>query len=159
MIRLIIIAIAIFLIWVLFFSGFEKRRKIIISVIAVLICVAGMGWESFSKKPRSHLIATEQVVSCGVQAEHSYRSNYDLQICIENTASKGHVKRIDMTVNAQQCGNNADCEVLESVTRSLSVDIAPQSSTTLQENLSFKSVDKNATGLQWGIEVLAVKAL
>jgi len=159
MIRLIIIAIALFLIWVLFFSGFEKRRKIIISVVAVILCVAGMGLESFKKKPRSNLVSAAQLVSCGVQAVHSYRSNYDFQICIENTAKVGRIKRVDMTINAQQCVNGTDCELLESVERSLSVDIAPQKSTVLQENLSFKLVDKAAADLQWSIEVLSVKAI
>ena len=49
--------------------------------------------------------------------------------------------------------------VLESVARSLSVDIAPQTTEILKENLSFKLVDKDASGLQWGIEVTAVKAI
>ena len=159
MIRLIIILIAIFLIWVLFLSGFEKRRKIIISVVAVLICAAGMGWESYSKKPRSNLISATELISCGVRAEHSYRSNYDIQICLENTANKGRIKRIDMTIKAEQCIEGTDCKELESVARSLSVDIAPQTSTTLKENLSFKLVNKAVADLQWSIEVLAVKAI
>ena len=158
MIRLIIIVIAIFLIWVFFFSGFEKRRNILVSVVAVLICAAGMGWESYSKKPRSNLVNATQLVSCGVQAEHSYRSNYDLQICLNNTASEGRIKRIDMTISAQQC-DAGNCAVIEQVARSLSVDIAPQASSTLRENLSFKQVDKDTAGLQWSIEVLAVKAI
>ena len=118
-----------------------------------------MGWESYSKKPKRNLVSASQVVSCGVQAQHSYRSNYDIQICLENTASKGRIKRIDMTINAQQCENNQNCAEIESVTRSLSVDIAPQTSSTLKENLSFKSVEKDIPGLQWSIDVSAVKAI
>lgn len=163
MIRLIIIAIAIFLIWVLFFSSFEKRQKIAIAIVAILICAVGALWERHTKKPRSNLVSVTQLVSCGVQAKHSYRSNFDLDICLNNIGTVGSVKRVDMEIKAIQCaGDNAadrDCIVLESVARSLSVDIAPQTTEILKENLSFKLVDKDASGLQWGIEVTAVKAI
>lgn len=159
MIRLIISVIAIFLIWVLLFSGFEKRRKIAISVLAILICAVGMVWESYTKKPRANRVATEQLVSCGVQAQHSYRTNYDLLICLSNTASEGQIKRIDIQIIAQTCIEGSDCKVLETVARSLSVDIAAKSSVTLKENLSFKLVDQATNEIQWGVRVLAVKAI
>jgi len=69
MIRLIIIAIGLFILWVLFLSSFEKRRKIIIAIAAVVVLIAGLILDGWGKKPRSNIVNIDQIEVCGVTAK------------------------------------------------------------------------------------------
>jgi len=159
MIRLLIAVIGLFLIWVLFLSSFTKQRKILITVIALLMTVIGVWLESNTGVPRANIVSTDDISSCGVIAKHSYRSNFDLDICIRNNASDGQVKRLTLLIVAEKCSSSDNCLILEQVQRDASVNIAPNSDARLSQNLSFDKVDPAAAEVIWSVEIVSVKAV
>lgn len=158
MIRLLILALGVFLIWVLFFSGFTKQRKITISIIAVLIAIGGLWFEQRGQNLKSSLIAADQIADCGASATHTYRTNFDVRFCLQNNASKGTAKRVAMRFIALNC-QQGDCQEIESVDKDIRVQIAPGEQATLVENLSFARVDPNAEGNVWTASALRVGAI
>lgn len=159
MVRLLIVVIGLFLLWVLFFSSFTKRRKIIITVIAVIMSAIGVWLESNTGMPRSGLLSNADVTSCGVTAVHSYRSNYDLTLCLRNSASDGQVKQLGLLITAQSCSAPNNCMTLESVYRDVRIDIAPNSEVIVKQNLTFDDVDPALSGQVWSAQVESVKAV
>lgn len=161
MIRLIIALLGLFLIWVLFFSKQSKERKIAITAITVLLSVSGLWYESSSGKPSNKLVSPNQINICGVRAEHSYRSNFDVFLCLENTADTGHVKRASFSIIASQCNDSTttnNCTEIQRVKRDIAVEIAPKSSQQVKQNQSFAKVAPDAENVHWSIEVNSVKA-
>lgn len=159
MVRLLIVVIGLFLIWVLFFSSFTKRRKIIITAVAVLMSAVGVWLESNTGMPRGGVIAKTDVASCGVKAAHSYRSNFDLTLCLRNNASDGQVKHVGLLITAQNCTAPGNCVTLETVQREVRVDIAPNSEITVKQNLTFDDVDPAVSDHVWSAQVESVKAV
>lgn len=159
MIRLFIIVIGLFLIWVLFFSSFTKQRKTAITLLALGMSVIGVWLESSAGLPRAGVIEVGDISSCGVLAKHSYRSNFDLQICVRNNASDGEVKLLGLSIIAQNCTAPDNCLMLETVQRDASVSIGPNSEITLKQNLSFDAVEPAATNVVWSVEINSVKAV
>ena len=158
MIRLIIAVIGLFIIWVLFFSILPKERKILLVALSLILSVFGIWYESDAGKPQAGFVKAAQIVSCGVSAEHSYRSNFDISLCLENTAEQGHVKRIELAIIAAPCNGLNQCSELQRVVRGLQVDLLPASSTTLSQNLSFDKIGNEQANVKWAFEVLSVKA-
>ena len=160
MIRLVIALVGIFLIWVLFFSGLSKERKLAISAIALLLSVSGLWYESTFGKPVNNLVSPSQINSCGTRAEHSYRSNFDVFLCLENTADVGLVKRLSFSVKASRCDDSSlsNCTELEQVKRGIAVNIPPNGSQEIKQNLSFSSVAPDAKNIVWSIDIHSVKA-
>jgi len=159
MIRLIILVIGVFLIWVLFFSNFSKQRKIVIAAIAIVISIFGVWLESTVGKPKSSIVNTADVVSCGVSAVHSYRSNFDLSLCLQNNSANGRVKRIALSIIAAKCTTQDDCREVQRQQRELPIDLAPSAKVTLQQNLSFGLLDPAAVDIVWSTETTMVKAI
>lgn len=158
MIRVIIVLVFLFLVWVLYVSGFEKPRKIRISIIALILCGIGFWFDGYDKRQVSNFVSIDDVVSCGVNAEHSYRTNFDLAICVQNNAEKGTISRLNMAVIASQCDAQT-CTQLQRVERSMLVNIPPKSFSTVDQNLSFDDVNPLLTNVQWSFEILETKAL
>ncbi len=158
MIRVIIVLVFLFLVWVLYVSGFEKPRKIRISIIALILCGIGFWFDGYDKRQVSNFVSIDDVVSCGVNAEHSYRTNFDLAICVQNNAEKGTISRLNMAVIASQCDAQT-CTQLQRVERSMLVNIPPKSLSTVDQNLSFDDVSPLLTNVQWSFEILETKAL
>lgn len=159
MIRLIIIALGLFIIWVLFLSNFEKRRKIIMAIAAVIVLIAGLVFDGWGKKPRSNVVNIDQVAVCGVTAKHSYRSNFDLEICLQNNASEGTVKRIALVVSAADCPANGLCTELQNVTRDFPIELASGNKIMVAQNLSFDQVKPDSQSVQWSVSPVSVKAV
>jgi len=159
MIRLLVAAVGLFVIWVLFFSHFTKNQKILIVFFATFISVVSIWYENAADKPKHNIVQLNQVISCGVSAAHTYRSNFDINLCIRNESTAGHIKRLELAIIAEQCLQTNECSELERVKRDLSVNILPDSSQTLMENLSFNQVDREQANIQWRFEVEAVKAV
>jgi len=159
MIRLLIVIVGLFLIWLLFLSSFTKRRKIIIATVVLVMSVLGIWLESNTDLPRANVVSVNDISDCGVVATHSYRSNFDLKICLRNNASGGQVKQLDLLVVAENCTAPNNCVLLEKVQRDVSVDIAPNSETVFAQNLGFDQVEPAATGVKWSAEIRAVKAI
>lgn len=158
MIRVFIALIGVFIIWVLFYSKFKKERKIALVALAVILSTLGIWFESSVGKPRTNIIEPDQVINCGVIAKHSYRTNFDIQLCVQNTAEFGRIRRLKLSIIAEQCSGSGECVELQRVARDLSVDVVPQSSISLSQNLSFDDVDSDLKGLRWSFIVRSVKA-
>jgi len=158
MIRVIIALLGAFIIWVLFFSKFNKNTKIALVFCSILLSVLGFWFESGANKPRKDLVQTSQLSSCGVIAKHTYRTNFDIDLCISNSAEVGDVKRIGLSVVAHQCESLSACVELQRVERELSVDLPALESVTLSQNLNFSNVELSAKNIQWSFIVRSVKA-
>jgi hypothetical protein len=158
MIRLIILALGLFLFWLNMFSGASKKNKRIFSGITVLLMLVIVFIESAGTTPRSGVISREQIAVCGAtSAEHSYRSNYNVSFCLQNNATQGTVKRLDLRFSALSCATKP-CQTLSSATKSMSMEIAPGKQLEQTENLSFDQLSSELENLTWQVEVIDVKA-
>lgn len=157
MIRVIIILLFLFIIWVLYASGFDKPRKIRISIIAVVFCLIAFWFDGYDKRQISNLVSLENVKVCGLSAEYSYRTNFDFKLCVRNTAEKGTLSRIDFAVIAQDCRDD-ECTEIQRVERSTPIDVAPQQESSLEQNISFDKVDPDSKAVQWSALILKTKA-
>lgn len=157
MIRLIIFAIGLFLLWLLFASGFSKRNKIIFTVVALTLAIVGAIVEGFGETPRFGMIQNEQIVVCGVQAEYSYRSNYNITFCLKNTASTATTQRVTLRFAARDC-TDEPCRELDAVEKQLGLVIAPGEQLQRVENLAFDKLNPQAADISWQVVVLKVKA-
>lgn len=157
MIRVIILLIFVFLVWVLYASGFDKKKKIRISIIAVVLCAIAFWFDGYDKRELRNFVEVGQVASCGVSGGYSYRTNFDLTICVQNNAEKGTLSRLNIAVIASTC-DAQQCTELQRVERSLLVDIAPNTRRVIEQNLSFDNLKPEQADIQWSIEVLETKA-
>ena len=158
MIRLLIIAVALFLLWVVFLSEFSRERKIWVTIAAMVFSVLAMWAESNWQRPKANVVQASSIVDCGTSAKHSYRTSFDLVICLRNQAESGNVKRVSFDVVATQCDSDGDCTELERVSRELTIELNANSETTVRQNLQFKMVDAAAQNVTWGVEVTGVRA-
>lgn len=159
MIRLIIIAIGLFIIWVLFVSGFDKRRKIIIAIVAVLLLIAGLVLDGWGENPRSNIVNINELSVCGVTAQHSYRSDFNLEICLQNNSNIGSVKRVALVVSAADCSAGELCKELQNVTRDFPIDLASASKLIVEQNLAFDKVSPDNKFVKWTVQPVSVKAV
>ena len=158
MIRLVLLALAVFLSWVLFVSEFNKRQKITICVIAVMVTIFALWFEQSGQTPKDDLIAVSEIVDCGVRAEHSYRTNFDIEFCITNIAAQATAIRISIDFSALDC-ESGDCVEFQTVNKVVRVTLAPGESTTLTESLDFDQVDESVENIVWSTKIISVKAL
>lgn len=159
MIRLIIAVIGVFVIWALFFSGFDRQRKIIITLSAVVLVMLGLILDSWGKSPRSNIIQVDEVSVCGVTARSTYRTNFNLEVCLKNNADRGTVKRIALVVSVSDCSQGGLCKELQNVTRDFPIDIASGDKLVVEQNLAFDKVSADNSSLQWTVEPVSVKAV
>lgn len=157
MIRVIVLLVFLFLIWVLYGSGFEKARKIRIVTILIILCVLGIWLDGYNTRSIKNLVNITDVAICGVSAEHSYRSNFDIAICVQNMAERGTITRLNLQISATSCVADK-CETPVSIERSLLTDIAPASRIILDQNLSFETINPEAENIKWSAKVLETKA-
>lgn len=157
MIRVIIILLFLFIIWVLYASGFDKPRKVRISIVAVVLCLFAFWFDGYDKRQISNLVSLDNVKVCGLSADYSYRTNFDFKVCVQNTAEKGTLSRIDFAVIAQDCGAQ-ECTDIQRVERSTPIDVAPQQQISLEQNISFDQVDPDSNAVQWSVLILKTKA-
>ncbi len=158
MIRLIIFLIGAVLLWILFASSMNKRLKIILSLSLVVILIAGVWYENYGEMPRNGLVTTEQVVSCGVTAKHSYRSDYKINYCLKSNSKTATTKRLELRFIALDCSSQP-CKEIESVIKEVNFEIAPQQKINKDVSLAFDSVSQNQQHLEWEVEVVSVKAV
>lgn len=160
MIRLVILLLFLILLWLLAASGFDRRRKIVFGLLLIASAIGLFLFEGYDKRELTNLISENQVQSCGVSAEHSYRTNFDLQLCIQNLAETGTISRLKMAIVAQTCSANevSTCLQLERVIRDIPVKISAKSQSLILQNLSFRQVDPNDLSVQWSLEILSTKA-
>jgi hypothetical protein len=162
MIRVIILLVFLFLLWVLYASGFEKARKIQVSIVSFVLCALVFWYDGYDKRQIKNYVDIIDIEECGLTAAHSYRTNFDLSICVKNNAKEGTINRIKFAVLVSRC-DSPDCTEqqhteLQRVERSRLATISPGSKITLDENLSFDQVSPPYGNLRWSIEVLETKA-
>ncbi|MEM7358021.1 MAG: hypothetical protein AAF431_02870 [Pseudomonadota bacterium] len=157
MIRIIVLAIGLFVIWMLFFSDFPRKRKIDFTLLALFLVVGGLWLEGRGSTPRMGLIEVEEVVSCGATGERSYLTNFNVDHCLQNNSTSASVKRLGLKFSALACADG-ECTELESVEKDLQIEIAPQETINNTENIAFNKVPKDAENLSWEVEVVSVKA-
>ena len=158
MIRLIIFLIGAVLLWILFASGFNKRLKIILSLSLLVILITGVWYENYGETPRSDLITTEQIVSCGVSAKHSYRSDYKINYCLKNNSKVATTKRLELRFVAYDCLVQP-CKEIESVIKEGNFEIAPEQKIKTEVSLAFDSLSLNQDNIEWKVDVVSVKAV
>ena len=158
MIGLIVLFFFLFLVWVLFASGLERRLKIIVSVLALAFCLVVLLFNGYMNRESNSLIANEDINLCGVSAKHSYRTNFDVTICVENKHSSATLSRLTMQVVASVC-DKTTCIEKQRVTRDILMNLGPSAKQNLIQNLSFDAIDSGATNLDWSVEVVATKGL
>ena len=157
MIRLVIVAIGVFLVWLLFFSGAQKKSKLLLGFSALLLVGLSIWFEGFLKLPREGVIELQQISSCGITAKHSYRSNYEIEYCLKNASLGANVERIELRFVAEDC-RQQPCIEKASVVKQRAVNIVAGESQYLSDNLAFDSIRDYPGELDWKIEVISVKA-
>lgn len=159
MIRLIIVVVVIFFIWLLYILSLERKKKVVIAVIALILCGIAIWFESYDQTARDGVVALDSLEVCGVEGKHTYRSNFDVSICLENKDSEGTVKIVTMAVLAEQCsGANAECVLLKKAQRDFSLVLVPTERSVLTRNMDFKGVDPSLENVRWSATVLRVQA-
>lgn len=159
MIRLIIALLGIILFWLWLFAPLSKRPKIILTSLILVLAIGLALFESYSHKPRENLIDVTEISICGLNAQHRYRSDYRVNLCLKNTAETSAVKRVSFSVSASNCDGVPKCEVLETVVRDIPVTIKPNETVNLMETLRFELVLPEAEGVLWSADVISVKAV
>jgi len=161
MIRLLIIAIGILLLWVLFVSNFKKSIKIILTICVLVIFGVGIWVEQADKVLKSNIIDATEIIDCGVSAKHSYRTNYDVDFCLRNDSLIGVAKQINLDFIALRCVNG-ECSEIQKVNQDVLLSLEAKSSDWLTENVDFDKVSQvpeNGATLLWSIDVQSVKAI
>ncbi len=158
MIRLILVAIGGFIVWVLFLSEFSKRQKIIICLAALLFCIVGTWFEQSSQTPKEGVISTSELVDCGVTSKHSYRTNYDVAFCLRNTSLTATAKRVAMSFSVLKC-EAGNCEEIQVINKDVALSLEPDEQVILVENLNFDEVEPSLDSIVWIAKAVSVKAL
>ena len=158
MIRILIGAAVVLVVWILLFSGLSKTRKRGCIVALGLFVLAGLWFEGYSKTPRAGRIQDTDIVACGIKAKRSYRDNFDIEYCFKNQSTTAVVKRMNLRFSVMLC-KQADCDLKQTVDRDHVVDIDIGETVWMKDNLAFASVRDAQGDLQWKVDVLSVKAL
>ena len=157
MVRLLIPLVAIILIWLLFFSSFSKRIRIAASSALIALTLFGLWLDTGGRGISTSRVDVDQVVSCGVTGSYSYRTNYNLELCLQNNSSAASVRRLLLKFDAIDC-KNGNCEVLDSVEDTVNLTIEPDSQIKRTENIAFDNVPEQSSDLQFAVSVLQVWA-
>ncbi len=158
MIRLIIALIGLFLVWLWVASGFGRRVKLVVSLLAILASLALVALEVYNHKPRQGLVGATDVQVCGLTVQHSYRSDYKVDVCFKNNG-KHSVKRLQFGITATRCDDSGNCVELETTQRDIPLTLEPGYEQQLNQTLRFENVIPDSTGTRWSAEVLTVKAV
>jgi hypothetical protein len=157
MVRLLIPLVAIILIWLLFFSSFSKRIRIGASIILISLTVLGLWLDTNGRSINTSRVTPAEVESCGVSGSFSYRSNYNLKLCLKNNAASATVHRLSVQVDALAC-SNGECEVQDSVDEVINLRIEAGEQIEHIENLSFPKLPEVIDEPVFTIQVLRVWA-
>lgn len=159
MIRVVIVVLVLVLIWVLFLSNFPKRTRIILASITVLLALLGAWFDGLGRNPKTGVVDANEIRVCSLEVAHTYRTNFDVTLCLQNTATHADVTRVRYTVVAEQCVRPDDCQVLAQVTHDTLFDVPRDAQSSKTQNLDFKPVDALVSNLNWRVTIDSVKAI
>ena len=157
MIRIVLILLVLLIVWLLFVAKLEKNQRIIAVIVICLVFAVAVWFDDNRKRPKQHLLSTSDIVSCGLEADAPYRSNFDFSLCFQNVASKGTARRLMFDVQARICSSEP-CEVVETVSREIPVLIPAGQMITVKQSLRFDSAAKKSSDMMWFVAVTGVKA-
>ncbi len=161
MLRVLLVILAVALIWILFFSDFEKRKRLVFACALFFVSVFAMWFDSYLSNPRSDKIALDSVAVCGLDVAYSYRTNYEVKLCVENQASDATLRRVAFEVSAQVCDETDECASLQTVSKSRSVSVQPGANVTLIDSMAFDMVVEYSLPLgsriDWKVDIVGVK--
>ena len=140
MLRLLLILLAAVLVWILFFSTFERRTQIITSVSLFVLTITTLWLDSYLSKPKSDNIDITEVAVCGLDVQYSYRTNYNIELCLKNNSASAVLRRVAFEISAQVCSSDNKCTSLQTKSKSRSLELRPGRQTTLADNMSFEQV-------------------
>jgi len=180
MLRLLLILLAAVLVWILFFSSFERRTKIITSVSLFILTISTLWFDSYLSKPKSNKIDIAEVVVCGLDVQYSYRTNYNIELCLKNNHPSVTLRRVAFEITAQVCSSDSECTSLQTNSKSRSVEVPAGSEVTLADSMSFEQVaaktnaglvkksseditedssETEAVEIVWGVKLSELKAI
>jgi len=122
-----------------------------------LIAITALWLEQKGQMLKSNLIQVSQIADCGVSGTHSYRTNFDIQFCLQNNSPNAILKRIGVDFSALRCVKG-NCEGLQTVNKELPVNLAPGARQTFVENFSFSNVEPSAENVVWTATLVSVLA-
>lgn len=155
MVRLLLPLIAIILVWLLFFSGIKKPVRILLSIGVIGITLLGLWFDNNGRGLREGVLEPEQIIVCGVTGDFSYRDNFNLTLCLQNTAERGTVHRIAVQFIAQQCVASK-CSDLTSKTEEITLELVAGAKAQHIENLAFKELSPEMNDIHWSADVVRV---
>ena len=156
MIRLFIFILALALIWLLFFTKLDIKRKSIAVTSVIIIFIVSLVFEMGNKTPRTGIISLDQVSTCGVSAEFTYRTNYNIEFCIQNKSPESTVERVELEFSVSRC--DQICSVIQSQRKEITANLAGNSKAMFVENLRFDLVEKGEPNLFWEVSIKQVYA-
>jgi len=158
MITLVIVVVVLYLIWLLFIVDVTRQKKLAIAGFTLFVACVLLWIEGRDERLENDLIKVDQVHICGVQSSHTYRTNFDVSVCLENRSQVGVIQRIAIEVLAEDCQNEVTCDSLGKVQYDVLFELPPGETQTLKQNLDFKLVDPDLEGLRWSAAILRVQA-
>lgn len=157
MVRLLIPLVAIFLVWLLFFSPFSKKLRLGLSAAVIVATVFGLWIDTNGRSVKTNRVVPNEVVTCGISGEYSYRTNYNVTVCLQNNADRASVQRLRVRFDVLAC-EGGDCETLDASEETFSVAIAPKTHVEHVANVSFDKLPANMEGPIFSATVLEVWA-
>ena len=166
MIRVILFFLSAALVWILLFSKFTQRQRIVGAIALFVVSVVAMWLTAQYDKPRSGVITAANVEVCDFSMAYSYRTNYDLVLCLKNTHESATLRRIEFEVTAKRCPENQteqsdkECTVVQSVSKSRPLTIKSGQTLTIQDSLDFDQVpEEGDPSINWTIDILTTRAV
>ena len=168
MIRLVLVLLLLVIVWLLFIANFTRNQRIIGVIVTCMLFVGAVWFDDNRKRPKSNILALDDISSCGIEAASPYRSNYDFSLCFENIAKQGTVRRLSFEVVASDC-NSQPCQTVETVLREMPLTIAAGERALVKQNLKFDTVagllqntDEDPAmrykDIRWSVNLVEVKA-
>lgn len=157
MVRLLIPLIAVFLIWLLFFSALAKNLRIGLSVAVIVATLFGLWLDTNGRGINTSRVDVSDVVSCGISGEFSYRANYNLSLCLKNKAERGTVERVQVRFAVELC-NAGECQIQDTVDESINLSLPAGETIQLTENVAFKQLAANVKNPVFSANVIQVWA-
>lgn len=156
MIRLLLPLAAILIVVIALFTPFSKRVKIALCVGLSIALVIVLWLGSNGHGLNTSRVTPADIQVCGISGEYSYRTNYNLSMCLKNTGN-GHVQRLQARFLVETCANGS-CQTIDQVEETLNLSIVANSEIQHIENISFTQLKPEQENVRFSAEILQVWA-